>query len=268
MTIAELNAIKNDLGMTDLEISQKSGIPVNTVREIMNGITKVSGKNTIEVIEAIEGVILQEKEARGRKEESSTLDEPAVYRVPSRKNIYTVDDYYALPEERRMELIDGVLYDMTAPTFIHQKILGELYAMFRECMEAHGKDCDIYFAPCDVRLDRDNRTMVQPDLLVICGDYDFTAKAYDGAPDLTVEILSSSTRAKDMFLKLYKYQNAGVKEYWIIDPEQERVIVYNFDSGSFWPSFYDFDEVIPIGLTNGECSIDFARINRALQKRG
>ena len=179
---------------------------------------------------------------------------------------YTLEDYYALPDERRVELIDGVFYDMAAPAVIHQKILGELFVLFRECADAHEDECEVFVAPCDVRLDCDNKTMVQPDIFLICHPYDLGAKALDGAPDLTLEILSPATRAKDMLLKLHKYQNAGVKEYWIVDPDHDTVLVYDLRSDDFYPGKYDFDSVIPIHISEGKCSIDFSRVNRALSR--
>ena len=112
----------------------------------------------------------------------------------------------------------------------------------------------------------DNKTMVQPDLLVICHDYDLDAKRFEGAPDLVLEILSPSTRSKDMLLKLYKYQNAGVREYWIVDPDHERVLVYDFGTDSYYPDQYDFESLIPIHISDGKCSIDFSIVNRALKK--
>ena len=179
---------------------------------------------------------------------------------------YTLDDYYALPDERRVELIDGVIYDMSAPAIIHQKILGELFILFRECMDRHEGKCEVYLSPCDVRLDRDNRTMVQPDLLVVCEEYDIGAKAFDGAPDLTLEILSPSTRSKDMLLKLYKYANAGVREYWIVDPDRQTVLVYDLEHENYYPDKYTFEDRIPIMISGGECSIDFARIMHRIER--
>ena len=179
---------------------------------------------------------------------------------------YTLDDYYALPDERRVELIDGIFYDMAAPAVIHQKILGELFVLFRECADAHEGECEVFVAPCDVRLDCDNKTMVQPDIFLICHPYDLGAKALDGAPDLTLEILSPATRAKDMLLKLHKYQNAGVKEYWIVDPDHDTVLVYDLRSDDFYPEKYDFDSVIPIHISEGKCSIDFSRVSSALAR--
>ena len=108
--------------------------------------------------------------------------------------------------------------------------------------------------------------MVQPDIFLICHPYDLGAKALDGAPDLTLEILSPATRAKDMLLKLHKYQNAGVKEYWIIDPDHDTVLVYDLRSDDFYPEKYDFDSVIPIHISEGKCSIDFSRVSSALAR--
>ncbi len=179
---------------------------------------------------------------------------------------YTLDDYYSLPDERRVELIDGVFYDMSAPAVIHQKILGELFVLFRECADAHEGECEVFVAPCDVRLDCDNKTMVQPDIFLICHPYDLGANALDGAPDLTLEILSPATRAKDMLLKLHKYQNAGVKEYWIVDPDHDTVLVYDLRSDDYYPEKYDFDSVIPIHISDGKCSIDFSRVSSALAR--
>ena len=158
-------------------------------------------------------------------------------------------------------LIDGEIYDMASPTFEHQRILGNLYLRFRECAETHGLPCDIYAAPCDVQLDKDNYTMVQPDLLVLCGEYDSAVKRYEGAPDLVAEILSPSTRSKDMLLKRYKYERAHVREFWVVDPEFRRVVVYRFGQNGQESSehSYHFDDRIPIGICKEGSLIDFGR---------
>lgn len=249
----------------------KDGLPLGTSFAVHPSAadTESFGENGYETL--YRGSLYRENKSTGypdRLEESA-----GVYRVgkkdvlsEKKQGEYTLDDYYALPDERRVELIDGVIYDMSAPAIIHQKILGELFILFRECMDRHEGNCEVYLSPCDVRLDRDNRTMVQPDLLVVCEEYDIGAKAFDGAPALTLEILSPSTRSKDMLLKLYKYQNAGVKEYWIVDPDHETVLVYDFREDNFYPEKYDFNSVIPIHISDGQCSIDFSRVNRALKK--
>ncbi|MCR5160949.1 MAG: Uma2 family endonuclease [Lachnospiraceae bacterium] len=267
MTIEEMKSRKTSLGLTNEMISEACGIPLSTIQKIMSGTTKAPRKATLEAIEKV----LYTEEHRRKIHTPEILKEPsAEYNISGssvkKKGGYTLDDYYALPDEQRVELIDGVFYDMAAPAVIHQKILGELFILFRECINAHKAQCDVYLSPCDVRLDRDNRTMVQPDLFVICGSYDLDARAFDGAPDLTLEILSPSTRAKDMLLKLHKYQNAGVKEYWIVDPEHNTVLVYDLGSGDFYPAKYSFDDVIPIRISGGKCSIDFSQVNKALAR--
>ena len=289
MTIEELKNKKTTLGLTNEMIAASAGIPLSTVQKIMSGATKAPRKSTLVAIETVlsaeerrrsnmSGIIPDRRKSytyEDLPETCGTVMEPAAgynlapEKTPEKKKKdgeYTLDDYYALPDERRVELIDGVFYDMSAPAVIHQKILGELFMLFRECTDAHEGECEVYLSPCDVRLDMDNKTMVQPDLLVICGPYDLGAKRFEGAPDLVLEILSPSTRSKDMLLKLYKYQNAGVKEYWIVDPERETVMVYDFRDDNFYPEKYDFDSVIPIYISDGRCSIDFSRVNRALKK--
>ncbi len=285
MTIEEMRNKKMQLGLTNEMISESSGIPLSTIQKIMSGATKAPRKNALE---AIESVLYSEELRRIRTISAETIGksdltydtsgEPSpvllkesagnynyVNTASKKDGEYTLDDYYALPDERRVELINGVFYDMSAPTVFHQKILGELFLLFRECADAHEGECEVCLSPCDVRLDCDNRTMVQPDLFVVCRPYDLNAKAFDGAPDLTLEILSPSTRAKDMLLKLHKYQSAGVKEYWIVDPDHSTILVYDLRSDDFYPNQYDFDSVIPILISDGKCSIDFSRVSRALR---
>jgi Uma2 family endonuclease len=121
--------------------------------------------------------------------------------------------------------------------------------------------CEVFLSPCDVRLDKDNYTMVQPDLLAVCGENDEEIEIrYEGAPDLVVEILSPSSRSKDQVLKLYKYHNAGVREYWIIDPKYKTVTVHRFEDEDYTPQVYKFESQIPVGISQGKCTIDFSRV--------
>ena len=272
MTIEELKNRKTALGLTNEMIAKAADLPLSTVQKIMSGATKAPRKSTLIAIETI--LAAEEQQRMNINEEKSSRSSDFTYEnCPGRNTPDPVKEAAAdynvstsLPDERRVELIDGVFYDMSAPAVIHQKILGELHILFRECTDAHEGRCEVYLSPCDVRLDMDNKTMVQPDLLVICKSYDLDAKRFEGAPDLVLEILSPSTRSKDMLLKLYKYQNAGVKEYWVVDPDHETVLVYYFQDDNFYPEKYDFDAVIPIHISEGQCSIDFSRVNRALKK--
>lgn len=109
----------------------------------------------------------------------------------------------------------------------------------------------------------DNKTMVQPDIVVICKPSGFTKERAIGAPDFVIEILSQSTKNKDMRLKLKKYENAGVREYWIIGPDARTIIVYNFEQENL-TGMYTFNGEVPVGIWNGKCKIDFNSITRAL----
>ena len=178
---------------------------------------------------------------------------------------YTLADYYALPNDRRVELIDGVLYDMGAPSMTHQTIVCELLVQFYNCLNSHKSNCTVMVSPCDVRLDMDDQTIVQPDLFVFCQDAPKDDRYYPGAPDLVIEILSPSSRQHDMILKYKKYMEAGVREYWIVDPENLRVIAYYFEENDL-PTLYTFEDTIPVKISNGECSVDFNRILQAIQR--
>lgn len=133
----------------------------------------------------------------------------------------------------RMELINGEIYLLPSPNIAHQEILGRLYLLFNEYFK--GKKCRVFLAPFDVHLkkkDMNTPDVVQPDVLVACDlENNVTEKGrYIGTPDLVIEILSDSTRNKDMIDKLNSYMLSKVKEYWVVDPKQETIVIYSFDS--------------------------------------
>ena len=165
---------------------------------------------------------------------------------------YTLEDYSALPDEERWDQI----------------ILGDLYSAFRRCIDDLDAPCKALLSPLDVQLDMDNRTIVEPDLIVLCNSEKLKKKRLFGAPELLVEILSPSTRSKDTIWKNRKYQRAGVREYWMVDPEKRKVLVNLFEKteGEYRSRVYNFDEKIPVGISGGECRIDFAPILRELQE--
>ena len=174
---------------------------------------------------------------------------------------YTVDDYYSWPEGERIELIDGVIYDMAAPTDVHQLITLEMGSVFREYIRQKNGKCIPVVSPIDVQLDEDDKTMVQPDIIIVCDRSKFKNGRIFGAPDLVVEVLSPSTRKNDLFLKLGKYANAGVREYWIINPVKKRVIVYNLmNEEEDAATIYTFAGKVPVKIFDGNCEVDFAEI--------
>ena len=116
-------------------------------------------------------------------------EELAPYLAHKKQGDYTIEDYYNLPDEHRVELIDGIIYDMTAPAYVHQGFGGEIYAVFRDYIRKNKGKCMAFISPADIQLDRDNKTMVQPDVFVICDRNKLKKRVLFGAPDLVVEIL-------------------------------------------------------------------------------
>ncbi len=171
---------------------------------------------------------------------------------------YTVEDYYALPDDVRVELIDGVFYDMASPETIHQDLAQEIFVAFRSFVRSRKGKCRVYLAPLDVHPEGDNKTVLQPDILVVC-DRDKIQRRIEGTPDLVVEILSPSTKRKDRVVKFPKYLQMGVREYWIVDPEAETVAVFDIEHDCE-VAIYGFDSCIPVRIWNGECQVDMAEI--------
>ena len=163
---------------------------------------------------------------------------------------YTSEDYWNLPEEERAELINGKFYDMAPPSRIHQKLVSKLTALFNQYITDHHGSCEVYPAPFAVNLDADDKAWVEPDISVICDPNKLTDRGCSGAPDLIFEIVSPASRKMDYSLKNMIYSQAGVREYWIVDPAKEKVVVYCYENDSD-PCLYSFDADVPVGIYPG-----------------
>ena len=163
------------------------------------------------------------------------------------------------PEDMRLELIDGVIYDMATPTIIHQIIGFELCKVIRDYIQKKKGNCIPIVSPVSVQLDCDDKTILEPDVVVVCDRDKFKNGIIFGAPDFVVEVLSPSTRKKDLTIKHFKYMNAGVREYWIIDPVKKNIVVYDFETLDL-PEIYTFEHKVPVKNFNGECLVDFKEI--------
>lgn len=179
----------------------------------------------------------------------------------AQENLYTIDDIYALPDGSRAELIDGQIYDMVPPSRKHQDIVGELFGIIREYIHSNNGVCKPYIAPFAVFLNADDKNYVEPDISVICNPDKLTDKGCAGAPDWVIEVVSAGSRQMDYFTKLFKYRTAGVREYWIVDAEKDRVLVYDFVSEN--TGDYTFSDSVKAGIYE-DFSIDFAAITRQL----
>ena len=175
--------------------------------------------------------------------------------------IHTEDDYYNLPENIRAELIEGnLIYNQATPSRIHQTILGELYTVINNHIKSKGGSCRAYPAPFAVKLKKSGKTIVEPDISVICDQSKLTDRGCTGAPDWIIEIVSPSNSSHDYILKLNLYANAGVREYWIVDPCKERIFVYRLEQEHFEVEAYTFHDSIPVDIF-ADLQIDFASLD-------
>ncbi len=253
MTVQEMKERKKELGYSNAMVAELSGVPLGTVQKIFSGATASPRYETLRALEAV----LKKKSAYSFSEgDGSRVEESAAPYLTKKQGEYTLEDYYNLPEDQRFELIDGVIYDMTAPTTIHQSILGRIYAHLLYHIDAKGGQCIPLVSPVDVQLDCDDKTMVEPDVIIVCDSDKIIRRCVYGAPDFVMEVLSKSTKKKDMFIKLNKYLNAGVREYWMVDPDKKTVMIYDFEHDDY--RLASFSEKIPVAVLDGECVIDFA----------
>lgn len=270
MTIHEMQTKKRLLCYTYKMISMKSGVPVSTIQKIFSGETETPHHSTLC---ALEQAFTDEDQPADvvrydETPEADTVCESEPVYNAKKQGEYTLDDYYALPDERRVELIDGYFYDMSAPTPFHQLIAGEVYRQISNYVLDKGRACMPLISPVDVRLDRDNKTMVEPDVLIICHtENDDRLKRFGiyGAPDFVLEVTSPSTKARDYGKKLGKYIDAGVREYWIVNPYQKHVLVYYFAS-EVYPVIYGLDADIPVGIYDGDLTINLSRLIPTIER--
>lgn len=261
MTIEEMKRRKRELGYTNQMVADRSGVPLSTVQKIFSGATASPRRETIQALEKLLGSHTYDAATYFPMAGTALVREPGAAYAADR--LYTVKDYLALPDDQRVELIDGVFYDMAAPTTIHQGIGGFIHKKFLDHVLDHQGPCYPFISPVDVQLDRDDKTMLQPDVLIVCDRGKYRHGRIFGAPDLIIEILSPSTRKKDMQIKLQKYGSAGVREYWMIDPKSKKVIQYDLEHLGI-PAIYTFEDTVPVLIWGGACEIDFKELYAAI----
>jgi Uma2 family endonuclease len=168
---------------------------------------------------------------------------------------FTYGDYkrWNLKPNQRVEVIHGMVRLMAAPKDRHQAILIELALQIGTFLKE--KPCKIRVAPYDVRLfyreDETDDTVVQPDISVICDQKKLGEEGCHGAPDLVVEILSPSNSAAEMSRKLELYREAGIREYWLVNPEDETVTAHLLKDGKYVLQIYKVEEKLPSAVLAG-----------------
>ena len=185
---------------------------------------------------------------------------------PSADYGYTYADYLQWKIEERIELFKGRILKLSAPNRFHQQVSGALYFAIRLFLK--NKKCKVYSAPFDVRLPVQNKkkdnevtTVVQPDICVICDETKLDDRGCCGAPDLVIEILSSGNSQKEVRFKYDIYEEAGVLEYWLVNPVEQNLIVYSLDESAKFSGgkMYASGDIIHSTSING-LSIDMNEI--------
>ncbi|MDE7313422.1 MAG: Uma2 family endonuclease [Eubacterium sp.] len=166
-----------------------------------------------------------------------------------KKKVYTTEDIDALPEKKRAEIIDGELYMMAAPSLTHQRLLFSVSRKIADYIDRNNGNCEVLPAPFAVFLNDDHKNYLEPGITIVCDPDKLDEKGCHGAPDWIIEIVSQGNKPMDYFTKLFKYRSAGVREYWIVDPAKERVMVYRFEAKLM--EEYSFGEDIPAGIFEG-----------------
>lgn len=180
----------------------------------------------------------------------------------TQKKVYTERDYYNTPENVHVELIDGIFYNKEFPNRIHQEILTGLLTMIFPYVKSKREFCEIYAGPFAVELfpNQKRHTIVEPDISVICDQKKLTDRGCTGAPDWIVEIVSPSNPSHDYIRKLNLYADAHVREYWIVDPARQKVVVYMLDRKNFTTETYTFQDKIKVGIFE-DLYIDFGAMD-------
>lgn len=159
-----------------------------------------------------------------------------------KEQAYTVEDIYSLPDGTRAELMDGQIYYMAPPSRRHQRITGALYRKIADYIDANGGSCEVNIAPFAVFLNKDDRNYLEPDISVVCDPGKLNEQGCLGAPDWIIEVVSPGTRRNDYMIKLFKYRSAGVREYWLVDSDKNRITVYDFVGNE--QSEYSFSDIV------------------------
>lgn len=186
--------------------------------------------------------------------------------LPAKDVHYTFADCMVWDESEWTEIIDGRAVMMAPPSRVHQAISGELFRQLANYLE--GKKCRVYHAPFAVRLfeqdgdtPEDVDTMVEPDISVVCDLDKLDKYGCKGAPSMVAEIISPSTRRHDRLVKLNLYQRAGIREYWIVDPDTRSVQVFLPDESGALRIYEDYgrEDIAKVNVLDG-CFIDLAKV--------
>lgn len=233
MNIEQMCRRRKELGYSYRQLADLTRIPLGTIQKIFGGVTKSPRRETIKALERLLG-----DNEKGSDEELRTFLMPGYEKDRGELDLY---DYYRIPDNMRAELIDGRFYEMEAQGLLEQMAAGLIGAQLIRQIEMKGLEWAALFASPSVRLNKDKWTVVEPDLIVVSARSKLQKKRIEGAPDFVLEVTSNATHKKDLVMKTYKYEEAGVHIYWILEPERRRLLTYDF-SGKGELEIYEMDK--------------------------
>lgn len=273
MTIDDMLRIKEETGYSYAALEKLSGIPAATIQKILTGKSEKPRVRNVKELQKVFAAISEKSRADNRSYQECSegtgygeiREARPAYSAVRTQGHFTIEDYCALPDDVRMELIDGYLIKMEAPSCPHQYLVGEAFHQIADYIHKNKGRCRPLSSPIDVQLDRDDRTMLQPDVLIVCDPSKVRRRVVYGAPDFVLEVISESTRKKDFIKKTQKYADAGVREYWIVDPFQEKVFVYFFEEANILRLYGLYDD-IPVQIYGGELVISFRSVREWIEE--
>ncbi len=282
--LAELKNRKKELKMTTAELADRADLPVSTVSKIMTGETKNPSYVTIETIERVlaheemcrrvyayfkllreyldkhpdETVDQIEFEKKFRRENdvsfSKDSGELTNGNLAIDKERLNVEFLHEIDEDKQIELINGHLIYNEAPNLKHQMIVQNVGRIIDDFIRFNNGKCRMFNVGVNLYFDEDDNSLLIPDVVVLCDDIKLSESGIIGPPDWIIEVVSRSTRRVDYNEKMHKYMGAGVREYWIVDPEKERVTTY-IEGEPMMAYVYSFDDEIPVYIYDGNLSI-------------
>ena len=288
--IKKLKDRKKALKLTTAHLAYLADLPVGTVSKVMTGETKNPSYITIDKIDRAllhEEMLLRIKKYRELlmdyiknhqdenvdqkefekkyREDNNLNDAPIPYAIPilhendgnlalRKDDRVDVSILNEIGEDKLIELLDGHLIFNEAPGIIHQRIVQNLGKVLDKYISSNKGKCQMFNVGVDVRLDEDEYTSLIPDVLIVCDGEKVHDDAIYGAPDFVIEVTSPSTRHRDYNEKMHKYMVSGVREYWIVDIEKEKVTTY-IEGEPMMAYIYSFDDEIPIYIYNGQVKI-------------
>ena len=290
MNVSDLKKRKKALKLTTKELAYMAELPVSTVSKIMTGETKNPSYLTVDILDktllreeaerrtraylnAMETYIAEHPDEEFEPEDfekqyraDHNLDDaPIPYAVPKdsdypqsgnlaydRDNgLMNIDEYCKLGESRNYELLDGHLIVNENPKVRHNRVVQKVWLSIYRYIEEHGGPCEAFMPSINTRFAGDDMTCLGPDIVVVCDPDNVDDFGTIDAPDWIIEVTSKSTRGRDYNEKRRKYMECGVREYWIIDIQKDKVVVYLKEEPEVAHA-YSFDDRIPVSIYNGE----------------